>query len=179
MALFFYVRKATLKKRYKLFIFTTACLFIAWAVTLSSQNSVRPNLSSTLLVGKKVFVNDGVFGVGPGNFARAWQLYRPQDVINSAYFGYDFNQGADTMTTFLVSLGVIGFIAFMFLTLSALYSTFVSYRQSKDGQDHFILGLLFFALLYFFSVSWLVPLYHMQCWLCGWWLVVLVLLKLI
>lgn len=62
------------------------------------------------------------------------------------------------MTTLLVSLGIIGLLAFLLTTLSAVYSTFISYRQNKEGQDHFILGLLFFTLLYFFTVSFLVPL---------------------
>ncbi len=155
---FFYIKKATLKKRYKAIIFVTACLFIAWIITLSTQNSIRPNLTSTLLVGKKVLVEDGLFGVGAGNFARAWQLHKPQDVINSAYFGYDFTTGADTMTTIFVTLGIFGLLAFMLLTLSALYSTFISYRQNREGKEHIVLGLLFVIILYFISVAWLVPL---------------------
>jgi MFS family permease len=154
---FYYVRKSPIKKRYKVPVIVTALLFVAWAVTLSSQNSVRPNLTSTLAVGKDVLMEDGLFGIGAGNFSRAWQLHKPQDVINSAYFGYDFFQGADTMTTFLVTLGIVGLVAFMMLTLSALYSTLVSYRQNKEGDEHIILGVLALTLLYFISVAWLVP----------------------
>jgi tetratricopeptide (TPR) repeat protein len=155
---FFYVKKATLPKKHKAIILVTGLLFVAWAVTLSSQNSIRPNLSSTLLVAKKVLLNDGFFGIGAGNFSRAWQLNRPQDVINSAYFGYDFNLGSDMMTTMFVMLGIFGLLAFMMLILSALYSTFLSYRQNKEGQEHFIIGLLALVILYFIGVAWLVPL---------------------
>jgi tetratricopeptide (TPR) repeat protein len=158
VALFFYAKKAVLPKKHKTVIVITALLFVAWAFTLASQNSIRPNLSSTLLVGKKVLLNDGLFGVGPGNFARAWQLNRPQDVINSEYFGYDFNQGSDMMTTIFVTTGLFGIIAFLMLVLSALYSTFVSYRQNREGQEHLVLGLLAITLLYLTGVSWLVPL---------------------
>lgn len=155
---FFYVTKGKLQKKYKAIIFITACFFIAWVVTLSAQNSMRPNLSSTLLVGKKVLVQDGIFGIGAGNFTRAWQLHKPQDVINSSYFGYDFASGADTMTTLFVTLGIVGLLAFMLLTLSALYSTIVSYRQNREGREHIVLGLLALTILYFISVAWLVPL---------------------
>ncbi len=158
VAAFFYIKKATIKKRYKAIIAVTALLFVAWVVTLSAQNSVRPNLSSTALVGKKVLLEDGIFGIGAGNFSRAWQLHRPQDVINSQYFGYDFSQGADTMTTFFVTIGLVGLIAFMMLVLSALYSTVISYSQNKTGQEHFILGLLAVTLFYFVGVAWIVPL---------------------
>lgn len=155
---FFYLKKANLKKRWKLVILTTALLFIALLVTLSSQNSVRPNLRSTAMVGKEVMLENGVFGIGAGNFSRAWQLYRPQDVINSPYFGYDFNQGADTMTTLFVTIGIFGLLSFALLVLSSLYSTFVSYRKNKEGEEHLILGMLTFVLLYFVIVAWIVPL---------------------
>ena len=158
VACFFYVRKGKLKKRYKSAILITGLLLLAWAVTVSSQNSIRPNLTSTLTVGKQVLVEDGLFGIGAGNFARAWQLHKPQDVINSAYFGYDFSQGSDTMTTIFVTLGLVGVIAFMLLTLSALYSTIISYRQNREGREHIVLGLLALTSIYFISVAWIVPL---------------------
>ncbi len=155
---FFVVTKASISKKSKSIIVITALLFVAWVVTLSSQTSVRPNLTSTLLVAKKTLLNEGVFGIGSGNFARAWQLYKPQDVINSQYFGYDFNEGADTMTTTFVTLGIFGLIALIMLTMSALYSTIVSYRQNKTGEEHFVLGLLAVTIFYFIVVAWIVPL---------------------
>lgn len=158
VASLFFIRKATLPKKYKLAIFITAILFVAWVVTLSTQDSVRPNMASTMLVGKNVMMHNGVFGIGAGNFTRAWQLYRPETVVASPYFGYEFSQGADTMTTFFVTVGILGLLSFMMLTLSALYSTFLSYRQNPTGREHFILGLLTFTLLYFVGVAWAVPL---------------------
>lgn len=158
VACFFYTKKAVLKKRYKAIIFVTGCLFIAWVVTLSATDSVRPNLSSTVTVGKSVLFTNGIFGMGSGNFAHAWQLYKPQDVINSQYFGYDFIQGADTVSTFFVTIGLVGVIGFIMLVIAALYSTIVSYRQNREGQEHFILGLLTFVLVYFLVVAFIVPL---------------------
>ncbi len=158
VACFFYVTKASLAKKWKAVVVVTALLFVALLITLSAQNDVRPNLKSTLSVGQKVMFNEGFFGIGAGNFSRAWQLHRPQDVINSQYFGYDFNLGADTMSTFFVTIGILGLLSFMMLVLSALYSTFISYRQNREGQEHFILGLLMFTLLYFFVISWFIPL---------------------
>ena len=156
-ACFFYIVQGKVAKKWKAVIAITAILFVALLVTLSAQNSVRPNLKSTLLVGKDVLVTDGFFGIGSGNFTRAWQLHRPQDVINSPYFSYDFNQGADTMSTLFVTIGILGLIAFMMLSLSALYSTFVSYRQNRDEREKFTLGFLCTAILYFIVVAWFVP----------------------
>jgi tetratricopeptide (TPR) repeat protein len=158
IAAFFYTKKAPIKKRYRAIVFVTGALFLAWAVTVSTQDSVRPNLSSTLMVGKKVLLDNGIFGVGAGNFARAWQLHKPQDVINSAYFGYDFVNGDDTITTFLVTIGIVGVIAFIVLVFSALYTAFVSYRQNKEGNEHYVSGMLLVTLVYLFGVSFFVPL---------------------
>lgn len=154
----FFVWKATFPKKHKVFIAITALLFIAWAVSLSSQDGVRPNLTSTAIVGKGVLLNDGPFGIGAGNFIRAWQLYRPENVILSPYFGYDFSQGSSTMTTLFVTIGIVGILAFLALVLSALYSTFVSYRQNPTGREHFILGILTITILYFIVVASIIPL---------------------
>ncbi len=158
VACLFYVFKGSIAKKHKISIAITAILFFAWAIALSSQDSVRPNFTSTLTVGKNVMLHEGVFGIGSGNFARAWQLYRPQSVIASPYFGYDFNQGSSTVSTFFVTIGIFGLLAFLMLIFSSLYSTFISYRQNPSGKEHFTLGLLLFVLVYFVLVSWLVPL---------------------
>lgn len=159
VACIFFIRKVELSKKYKTAIVVTAVLFAAWSVSLTSQNDVRPNMASTFFVGKNVLLNDGVFGIGAGNFSRAWQLYRPQSVISSQYFGYDFNQGSDTMGTLFVTIGILGLLAFLALTLSALYSTFISYRQSERGSnEHFVLGFLAVVLLYIMLVAWTIPL---------------------
>lgn len=154
----FFVGKATFPKKHKIAIAITAFLFIAWAITLSSQDGVRPNFTSTMVVGKGVLLNDGPFGIGAGNFIRAWQLYRPQNVILSPYFGYDFSQGSATVTTFFATIGIVGVLAFLALVLSALYSTFISYRQNPAGKEHFILGILTVTILYFIVIASIIPL---------------------
>ena len=158
VACLFYVFKGSIPKKHKISIAIVGVLFTMWALALSTQDGVRPNFTSTMFVGKSVMLQEGVFGIGSGNFARAWQLYRPQTVIASPYFGYDFTQGSSTMTTFLVTIGIFGLVTFLMLMLSALYSTFVSYRQNPQGQEHFILGLLSLALVYFVFISWVLPL---------------------
>jgi tetratricopeptide (TPR) repeat protein len=62
------------------------------------------------------------------------------------------------MTTFFVTIGILGLLSFMMLVLSALYSTIVSYRQHKEGEEHLVLGMLTVTLFYFVVVAWFVPL---------------------
>jgi tetratricopeptide (TPR) repeat protein len=155
---FFFAKKAKLKARYKVVVITASLVFLAWVISIASTDSIRPNLTTSLQVGKSVMVTDGLFGIGAGDYVRAWQLYRPQSVIASPYFGYDFTQGFSTTTTLFATIGIIGLIAFLMLTLSALYSTYRSYRLAQDEQDHFVTGFLAIALLYLSIVSWVIPL---------------------
>jgi tetratricopeptide (TPR) repeat protein len=155
---FFFTRKVHLKARYKIIVIAAALVFLAWAISIGSSDSARPNLSTSFVVGKNVMVNDGLFGIGAGNYTRAWQLYRPQNVIASPYFGYDFNQGFSTVTTFFATVGIVGIIAFLMLTLSALYSTYRSYRLAQEREEHLITGFLAIVLLYLTIVSWILPL---------------------
>lgn len=153
-----YVNKVDLAKKWKAFIVIVAVLFLAWAVSLTAQDNIHPNFGSTLIVGKNVMLKEGIFGIGAGNFNRAWQMYRPESVIASPQFVYDFNQGSDTMSTLFVNIGIVGLLAFLALVLSVLYSTYVSYRQVREGKEHFILGLLTLVLLYFAIIAWVLPL---------------------
>lgn len=155
---FFFSKKAVLPARYKVAIVTAAIVFLAWIVSIASTDAVRPNFSSSFTVGKSVMMHDGVFGIGAGDYARAWQLYRPEAVIQSPYFGYEFNQGFSTVTTLFTTIGVLGLVGFLMLTLSALYSTYRSYRNTKNGEDHFITGMLAIVLLYLSVIAWVLPL---------------------
>lgn len=158
IACFVVARKAKIELKYKAAIAIVAVMFLSWAVLISSQDSVRPGFKDSLLVGKDVVMNDGVFGIGAGDYTRAWQLYRPQSVITSNYFAYDFNQGFSTVTTLLVTTGILGVIGFLMLILTALYSTFLSYRKSEHGEERMITGFLALTLLYLLGVSLVIPL---------------------
>jgi tetratricopeptide (TPR) repeat protein len=158
VGLFVYLRKTKLSSTYRLAIGFASIVILAWVVGVASTENVRPNLASSLTVSKQVLLHDGVFGIGAGDYARAWQLYRPQSVVNSAYFGTEFNQGFGTTTTLLTTIGLAGLLAFLLLTLSALYSTYRSYRQAHEENEKTILGILLIVLVYFSVLAWIIPL---------------------
>lgn len=158
LACFIFVRKARLALKYKIAISIVAVMALSWVVLLSSQDSVRPDFTTSFAVGKSVVLENGVFGIGAGDYTRAWQLYRPQSVISSPYFAYDFSQGFSTVSTLFVTVGILGFIGFLMLTLTALYSTFISYTKIKEEREKIITGILAILLLYLAFLSWVLPL---------------------
>jgi tetratricopeptide (TPR) repeat protein len=158
IACFFFAKKAVLPKKYKTAIIFAGIVFLSWVVTISAGDAARPDFMSSVAVGKNALSHDGIFGIGAGDYSRAWQLYRPAIVIASPYFGYDFAQGFSTNTTLLTTIGVIGLLAFLLLTLSGLYSAYISYKKSNTHEEHFISGMLTVVLLYFALISWVLPL---------------------
>lgn len=154
----FFVNKVKLASKYKAAIVITSILFLAWIVSIASTDSVRPNFASSFTVGKSVLLNNGPFGIGAGDYDRAWQLYRPESVIATPYFGYEFNGGYSTVTTLLTTVGVVGLLGFLLLTLVALYSTWRSYRKMEDGEDKYVTGFLVLVLLYLSVAAWIAPL---------------------
>lgn len=158
LACFFFVKKATIPKKHKAIIIVTAALFIAWAVSFTFQDGVRPNITSTFTVGKNVMFHDGPFGIGSGNFSRAWQLYRPSSVIATPYFGYDFAQGGSTVSTFFATLGIVGVLSFLMLVLFPLYTVYREYRKSQTRTEHIMVGFITLTLLYFTCLALVVPL---------------------
>ncbi len=158
VAMFFALQKAHIRNAYKTAIALAAVVIIAWTVSIVAVDGPRPNLESSLIVGKGVLLHDGVFGIGAGSYTRAWQLYRPSSVIVSPYFGSDFDQAFGTTTTLLATLGVFGMLAFLLLTVGALYSTYRSYKDTPPSTEKDILGALTLILLYFAVISWVVPL---------------------
>lgn len=158
IAMLYYVKRTKLSLAYKVSLGFAAVVILAWAIAISANDGVRPNFTSSLLVGKEVLVKDGLFGIGANGYSRAWQLYRPLSVVESQYFGSDFEQGFGTTTTLFTTIGIFGVLAFILLGLAALYSTYRSYREENETEEKAILGILVAILLYFVVVAWVIPL---------------------
>lgn len=158
IACLFFVKKAVLPIYRKIIIVVAMIVIALWLAIFAGQDAIRPNLSSSLIVSKGVLISDGIFGIGAGDYIRAWQLYRPQAVILSPYFGYDFSQGFSIETTLFATIGIFGLVGFLLLVISALYSTYKSFKQATHGEDHMINGFLAIALFYFLVVSFFLPL---------------------
>ncbi len=157
LAIVVYVQKADIHIKHKAPVAFTGLIIAGVIISLGLQGDIRPSVGSSVHVAKEVLLNDGIFGIGAGEFSRAWQLYRPDVIIQSAAFGVDFSQGSGTVTTFLSTIGIVGTIFFLFLTLGSLFFSFIVYRTSHDKKEHFVRGVLALALLYFAIGAWVIP----------------------
>ena len=153
-----YIRKLNVSLKYKTAIGISTLVLISLLVSLSSRGDIRPNFTGSMLVAKNVLLTHGIFGIGSGDFTQAWQLYRPQAVLNSPYFDVEFTQGSGTFTTFFTTLGIVGGLVFILFMLGALYLTYLTYRKEESVEDKHIAGVLALVQIYFFISAWVVPL---------------------
>ncbi len=152
------MKKMPLHPRYKTVVGVTALVVVALLISLSNGGDIRPNIQSSAAVAKQTLLHQGVFGIGSGDFLRAWQLYRPQAVIDSPYFDVEFIQGSGTIPTLFTTIGIFGAFVFIFFTLGALYFTYRSYRKHGDPTNKHISGLLVVIQAYFFLSAFVIPL---------------------
>jgi tetratricopeptide (TPR) repeat protein len=76
-----------------------------------------PSISSTGTVIGGVVSQSPLFGYGPGRFADAWRMYRPQGVNLSQFWSTEFTYGVGLWPTFIVTTGILGALGMLVLIL--------------------------------------------------------------
>ncbi|OHA18332.1 MAG: hypothetical protein A2664_02630 [Candidatus Taylorbacteria bacterium RIFCSPHIGHO2_01_FULL_46_22b] len=117
-----------------------------------SNLEVRPNVSSTVAVGKSVLKSDPVFGVGPNRFVNEWLKNKPDGVNQSVFWNTDFASGIGLLPTQLVTTGILGFLSWILLMLSIMYLG-VRYLLTpmNDKLGRYLSVSSFFASLFLWS----------------------------
>lgn len=123
-----------------------------------SSIEAYPSVSSTRTVISGVMSQSPLFGYGPGRFADAWRLYRPQGVNLSQFWSTEFTYGVGLWPTFIVTTGIVGalgvlvLIAIIILTATRLYK-----KQETSGLttyiNHVVALITLFMTLIFFVYS--------------------------
>ena len=77
---------------------------------------VRPSWSGTSQVVTGLFSERGketFIGIGPNRFFIPWQKYRSKEINYTPWWNTDFNEGVGTIPSSLVTVGVLGFLAWI------------------------------------------------------------------
>ncbi|HEY4515054.1 MAG TPA: tetratricopeptide repeat protein [Candidatus Paceibacterota bacterium] len=75
---------------------------------------VRPSWQGTYSVVKASVITRPILGFGPNLFSRAWVRYKPLSVNTSEFWSTDFNHGVGYIAESLVTVGILGFLAWLF-----------------------------------------------------------------
>lgn len=99
-------------------------------------------------------------GTGPDTFSQQWLLNKPAEVNQSQFWSLDFNVGFSTLTTALLSVGLLGVIAWLvplFLVLAAIVRAVrgaVLHSEDRGAAVSVALAVLFaYAALAFYVPS--------------------------
>ncbi len=109
---------------------------------------IKPNLSTTLAVAKENLKGKNIIlGSGPSIFSPKFALYRPLELNETNFWSVKFSQGFSFFATSLVTLGIIGVLAFFALIVSFIFLALKN-LENKRALIISIGVLLLFAELF-------------------------------
>jgi tetratricopeptide (TPR) repeat protein len=98
-----------------------------------------------------------IFGSGPGTFFYRWSKYKPEDINQTPFWGMRFFQPASEIFNLLITTGILGLLAFLFLIgvcLKKIFGFVLTQIETEDPEKkRFLLwGILvgFFSLVFLF-----------------------------
>jgi tetratricopeptide (TPR) repeat protein len=102
-------------------VIVTAVVFIISGFNLSGilgislPLEVAPSFGASYGITKNVLFSSPFFGVGPENFALAFDLYKPVSINSTVFWNARFSEASSELFNTLVSSGILGFLAALFL----------------------------------------------------------------
>lgn len=120
---------------------------------------VKPSLSGTFEIIKHALSYNPVFGTGPNTFYIDWAMWRPQSVILSQFWNYNFSTGVSFFISNLANVGVVGFLAFLLFIVVFLFrgvqSMFIAIKNTQ--ANYFIFGSFILAFYFWIVSIFMVP----------------------
>ncbi len=115
---------------------------------------VRPSATATLDIGKEVFKDNILLGIGPNRFNHAWSKHKDQSINETAFWNTEFTSGNSYIGTFVINtglLGVISLIIFLFFYIKRQYQCLVSPKEN-DAFWYYIASSATIASVYLWFI---------------------------
>lgn len=114
-----------------------------------SNTEVRPSIVTTAQVAWKAIKHNPAFGTGPNTFVMDWSLWQPKDIAQTIFWNSDFNNGYSTLSTFIVTTGILGFLAWILFFAVFFIRGIQSLRIAlKDPLSNYFIMTTFMISLY-------------------------------
>ena len=125
---------------------------------------IRPSLLLTELIVVPLYFEEPssvVFGTGPGTFPLVWERYRPIEFNRALIWDTSFNAAYNTVATLTITLGVLGFMAFLACPVALLVTLWrrvaLSSREFFVSTDSELIGaslaLVLFSIVALFVAT--------------------------
>jgi hypothetical protein len=104
-----------------------ASLFYGWFLLpgkVTSPIILSPTASWSIAMSSMTNLKNVLVGMGPNNYVKAFNLFKPQWMNNTPIWNIQFSQGASLPMTLIVTLGIFGLLAWLLLAFALV-------KQSK------------------------------------------------
>ncbi len=147
-----------------LVVFAASVLFVVGGSTLGgfiskytniSYVEVRPSFEATADIARNVYQENAFLGIGANKFTDAWRLYKDPSINSTVFWNTDFNAGNGYITTFFVTTGVLGGIAWIIFLITYLVTGVRTLLSSASGDRmwYFIGVSSFVGAIYIWGMS--------------------------
>lgn len=118
------------------------------------QAEVRLTWATTMQIASHTLSEKPVFGSGPNHFVNQWSLYKPSDVNNTMFWNIDFNSGAGTIPSALVTLGALGGLFWIIFLFVYFFEGIRGMRKiNAEASHHYLAVSSFVSATYFWLVN--------------------------
>lgn len=97
---------------------------------------VRPSIEATIGIGREVYSENALFGIGTNRFADAWRLHKDQSINNTVFWETDFNAGSGFVPTLFVNTGILGGVLLVAFHLLFLYVGYRMLLRTKQPDSY-------------------------------------------
>jgi tetratricopeptide (TPR) repeat protein len=114
-----------------------------------SNPEVRPSFVTTSQIAWKSIKHNPLVGTGPNTFAIDWALWQPKEIASTIFWNSDFNNGFSTLSTFVVTTGILGLLAWIAFFIIFVIRGVQSIRVAlKDPLSNYFILTTFMVSLY-------------------------------
>lgn len=119
-------KKAKLWENITLIISAITSLFYGWLLLPGKATTpiiLSPTASWSVAISTMKNLKNVLIGVGPSNYIKAFNLYKPNWMNNTPLWNIQFSQGANFPLTLIVTLGLFGLITWLIFALVIIKQT--------------------------------------------------------
>ncbi|MFA6392873.1 MAG: tetratricopeptide repeat protein [Candidatus Paceibacterota bacterium] len=114
-----------------------------------SNPEVRPSIVTTGQIALKSIKHNPAFGTGPNTFSLDWALWQPKEIASTIFWNSDFSNGYSTLSTFVVTTGILGLLAWIIFFIIFVIRGIQSLRIAlKDPLSNYFILTTFMVSLY-------------------------------
>lgn len=113
----------------------------------------KPGVQATFEMTKNTLSEKPILGMGINRFERAWQLYKPDEINQTEYWGTNFNYGYSYISSLPAQSGIVGLVSWlMFVVLVIWFAVKLLFKKEDDLFSQKINTVQSFAIIYFIIV---------------------------